>query len=348
MTSNFKILTLDGKAKDPAELQLGEGLASPDENPNHLISKKLQGPEVLYKLDLIQSKSRHSFPALTERSVILGESHLLRCHSSRWQGEKILTVAEIAKLQEKSYYKNRIALMAPKVDFGPESSLENKLTPYALGVFMNNATYENGCIWLKHLNETVLDKLILSYAIKAERFKKGIRIDPSHLPGQDELINFLENKRFDSPVIQTYLFESTFQERLALLAGLVDASGSVEPRDIERGTLGVSYLHFSDQATMQIVQTLLWSLGTHPRIYCKEAQRKSTKTNTLYFTVSFKFPALREALTVHQKKERANERFRSNNARIGKVTKLKTKANTWFIRTTHPNNNLVTDNFLLI
>ena len=237
-TKGTKILMYDGTIKNVEDIIIGDLLMGDDSTPRKVLSLAT-GQEECY--DVEQNKGQtygvNKSHILCLQNRVWGKGKYSKTSSKNY-GEIIeITVEDYLKLSK--YKQNSLYGYKVQVDY-PESSLP--LDPYFLGVWLGDGSEDATAI-----TTDVNDKELVTYYHRfARTFGLGIRVNPNDNasntyfftngfkgvknPLREKLrsINVFNNKH----IPKQYLINSR-ENRLSLLAGLIDTDGHVSRKGVE-------------------------------------------------------------------------------------------------------------------
>ena len=254
LTSN--ILLESGEWKKMGDIELGDKLASPDGANSKVIGVYPQGERPIYKITFSDG-----------REVECDLEHLWRIRSSKFEGARVLTVAQIIEMLKKERFTNRLRLESNSGVFGGDVDLG--LNPWLLGFLIGDGTFQPTNIRFS-TNEAY------AYHRVSESLGEGFSIN--HVGNYDYRISCpakANNPLKDSiealglhaltsehKFLPDIVFTASRFMREQLLAGLLESDGWISGDSIQYSTC-------SPQLAKDI-QSLVRSLGGSARLRVKE------------------------------------------------------------------------------
>lgn len=238
-----KILMLDGSLKNVEDIQVGDKLMGPDSKERNVL-KLVRGNEKMY--EIIPTKGE---------SFTVNENHILSlkrtggCNpggAANRRGD-IVNVSVKEYLQKSNTFKNHHKLYRPKaIEFTTQSTRALTVDPYMLGVLIGDGYISKGMIEV-----TTADKEI-SDATYEHAKSMGMNVSAHHKEGtiasgfyytnngkhknalRDSLTELgLMESRSGTKFIPEAYKTATIEERLQMLAGLIDTDGFLQHRCFE-------------------------------------------------------------------------------------------------------------------
>ena len=221
------------------------------------------------------------------------------------------------------------------------------IDPYLLGVLIGD-----GCLGSSATIFTTSDKEILASVTEVlardypeleiiQRAKYDFRI--SSVRGKTnrlsrDIRNLSLNKKSYTKFIPAVYFNGSRSQRLALLQGLMDTDGTVDPN-----TGCPSFSSVSQQLAYD-VQQLILSLGGKSSVSCM----KTRLGCGVRFDVSCSLPNKKEVFTLERKKKKVNRNFdtQQHRRKLKNIVEIEPE-HTQCISINHPSNLYITDNYIV-
>lgn len=250
-----KVLCRDGW-KPMGEIQVGDSLASLDGTPSFVTGVFPQGKKRIYKVTFSDG-----------RKTECCEEHLWMVQSCRFNGNKVMSLKDLAALNGRAKYANRIAIPTFSGDFGSDEELP--VDPWLLGFLLGDGALKRPGVALSIGDAEVIPRIesILGdkYQVKhAQKYDYRIIYGGTGNPLAKTLTDLgVRALSLDKRIPAQYL-SADKQSRAALLQGLMDSDGWCEKT-------GCAVFGTSSEEMAKDFQSLVRSLGG----ICRSIRRKS-------------------------------------------------------------------------
>ncbi|MDD4930878.1 MAG: Hint domain-containing homing endonuclease [Candidatus Colwellbacteria bacterium] len=217
-----KIILFNGETKNVEDIQLDDVLMGDDSTPRHVLGLA-RGREEMY--DIIPTKGD---------KYTVNKSHILTLKSSGFanhpKGEVIdISVNEL--LNKQQIWRTRFKGFKVSIEF-EEKKLD--IHPYLMGYWLGDGTSNNAEITTAdHEIVTNFDSLLYEYGLKLSKsgcspYRYGITlIHQKNRKGKNQFMNCLRDNNLVNNKHITHQYKcNSRQNRLELLAGLLDSDGS--------------------------------------------------------------------------------------------------------------------------
>lgn len=250
------------------DLKIGDEIFSPNGSPIKIIDKSpVWKNHDCYKVYFDNNES-----------IIVNKEHLWEVYSSNWvknNGKKILNTVDLSSYVNKKSSSGRPYILLPNpVDY---TSKKLPIDPYILGLWLGDGDSRSGVI-TSHKNDYHEYKNILQ-SIETESISKIYEYDKTPNITRFKITNLTErltkyNLKRNKHIPQCYM-ESSINDRIALIRGLMDTDGSSKSKQRSYQFYQKS-IDFCEQ-----FRVLLASLGIKSRLTSKLIN------GVLYHTVRF-------------------------------------------------------------
>ncbi len=218
------VLMQDGSFKKIGDLIVGDRIASVDGRPSTVDGVFDRGKMAVYRITFSDG-----------RSTMCSRDHLWRVGNRKWHDEyRILDVAQIIDLLQKPSYANRIYIDMVDGNFGNDTELP--IEPYVLGVMLGDGTIGRDCLRVSTQDTQIIHELraglfpdcILKYDGGCDfKIKNPVRCKQNKMLDKMRILGLCGCKSYDK-FIPTIYKESSLDQRMELLRGLMDTDGWVE------------------------------------------------------------------------------------------------------------------------
>ena len=305
-----EILMYDGSVKKVEDIVVGDKVMGDDSTPRNVLSLA-RGREMMYK---VTPNNGISF--------VCNESHILslRCtatqtRSTSYIKDKIHDITVKDYLEKPNHYKHLMKLYKVPVEFSNQEELE--VDPYIYGLWLGDG--HTGSTTLTSVDSEIIslwenyfeDKgCEVSYwpskgSTKIIHAKGGIKKNPLQ-----QVIN-KSTKLGHKRILKKYLTSSR-DNRLKLLAGIIDTDGHLDKQDKSGITISTKLKDLAEDYTF-----LARSLGFKVSLRTKK-QKLNYKNNEVYtsFEVAI-YGKLSEIPTILERKHRSTDKYRVNPLNTG-------------------------------
>lgn len=352
---------LDCKVKTPAgwttigETYVGQTISMPDGTTADITGVFPQGAKQTYKVTF--ADGRHTYA---------GAGHLWSVFSHRWgksgvRGEKIVTTLELIQYLKECEERNNkpwYRIFVPTISHPEMPDADVPINPYLLGVLLGDGGISTPNIKITSADLTLIDECsnILNeefhgceLRLETYEYSNGydyVVTNPANMRERLKQLELLGTKSNTKFIPTEYLEGTSKEQKLALLAGLLDTDGTVGK------TKNVSLCSVSEQLAKD-VQYLVRSIGGQATIttrnphYINEAGEKIQ--GQLAYNVSIKYKSPRELFHLERKKELLSEgetQYASQGLRVASV-ELDEVTETQCIMVDHPDHQYITDDFIV-
>lgn len=250
-----KVLCRDGW-KPMGEIQVGDNLASLDGAPSFVTGVFPQGKKRIYEVTFSDG-----------RKTECCEEHLWMVQSCRFNGDKVVSLKDMAELNGRTKYANRIAIPTFSGDFGSDEKLP--VDSWLLGFLLGDGALKKPGVALSIGDKEVISKIqdILGekYQVKhAEKYDYRIIYDGPGNPLAKALTDLGVRSLSVNKRIPAQYLNANKNSRAALLQGLMDSDGWCEKT-------GCAVFGTSSEGMAEDFQHLVRSLGG----ICRSIRRKS-------------------------------------------------------------------------
>jgi protein RecA len=236
-----RVIMYDGSIKTVENVLVGDRLMGPDSQPRTVL-KLIRGQDMLYKL----TPGMHAAPHHVSSKHLLPLIKTKRSH----QGPERVEIAVDDYINQPNWFKDSYSLERREVEFTEQFVQEITIPPYILGLLLGD-----GCLQQKRISLTTADETIMEtytqfcnsigYEV-SKRISKGKAVELYHRSGintgksvndendLDQLrktlrsLGLLGAKSGNKFIPHIYKIRSK-QDRLDLLAGLIDTDGYYSP-----------------------------------------------------------------------------------------------------------------------
>lgn len=349
-TGSGKPQPLDAKIKVPGgwttmgEVQPGQYVTAWDGTPTLVTGVYPQGTIPIVKITFEDG-----------RSTECGIRHLWRIHTSaKQQWTRVVPTIEIARLLKLNHYKDRIYIDLPLAEDGP--AIDLPMDPYVLGLLLGDGGFCHKRVDFSK-NETSLVESIASALPKGmkivHRHKTTYSVVSEKNKGNRNNLWLtiirdlgLDNKRSFEKFIPDIYFHGSFQQRLAIIQGLLDTDGTV---DRLNGTISFTS---TSKRLAEGFQYLVRSIGGLAKMtdriphYSYKGEKKAGRRAYTIF-VRYKKPS--ELFRLERKRIRTNDENQyAKNLRLRvKSVELIEHKEAKCIAIDHPDHLYVTDDFIV-
>ena len=238
-----KVLMYDGSFKEVQDIVEGDILMGPDSTPRNVLSTA-QGIDEMYKINQVNGISytvnsehilslKEVFPAKYSRKTlkdgtrINNKNKILRKKSIQ---VKNISVKDYLKLYNSNLKKHGKGYQSEAIDFGNYNKMP--IDPYYLGLWLGDGHTDNIC------SITNIDKEIIDYLENIGIHRKHdityTIIDTNNIKSNFKKLYNLNNlSKLKQKYIPNIYLTSSIEDRLQLLAGLLDADGNYNNKGYE-------------------------------------------------------------------------------------------------------------------
>lgn len=243
---NTEIMLSDGSIKLVQDVKVNDKLMGDDGVSNRNVLELYRGRENMYHFDYMDGTGH-----------IFNESHILclvatQSHGTQIAGKKTtVTVRDYLKWSDRK--KRTHAIYRGSVEFEEKDLLIN---PYVLGVWLGDGSSENDYVWMGDKKDVVAKHLKSLGELTYKSTQNNCNKYKLELRQELKALNVLNNKH-----IPTKYLTASKEQRLELIAGLLDTDGSLEKRQYEFST---KFIQLAKD-----MQYLCKSVGLHTTIKVK-------------------------------------------------------------------------------
>jgi replicative DNA helicase len=320
------------------DVRVGDELASVDGKPSFVTGVYPQGRKAIYRVTLSDGRSTRA----------CGE-HLWRVNYRDWQTPRVVSTEKLIEMLGKARYRNRLWVDAYQGDHGSDEDLP--LPPWVVGAMIANGNTTASTPRISTGDRENVDKLLdlMGGAVSATFDGRSTYSLPS-TAGKNRLAEKLKeiglwgSLSFEKRIPTSYL-EASRQDRLALLAGLIDNDGWVE-------TFGAVLYSTSSPGLAEDVRYLVRSLGGVCNIATKTPRYRNAEGDKVdgreHYTCSICLPCYRGAITLERKARRVieNKKGRQKRLNVASVEYVGDEE-AQCIAVSHPDHLYVTDDFIV-
>lgn len=330
------------------DIQVGQMLQMPDGSVAPVTGVFPQGKQPLYKVTFMDG-----------RSTKVTKEHLWTTFSHRWgkqdtRGVKTVTTDELIQYLKESEERNNdpwYNIFVPTVTHPTVSDKDLPIDPYALGALLGDGCLSTPSLRFSTMDVTILDTIRRNLFETDCCFSKDTNIPDWRINGKDikraitalGLYGTKSNTKF---IPHEYLEGTSKQQKLDLLAGLLDTDGTVNK------TKNVSFCSVSEQLTKD-VQYLVRSLGGKATITTRKPFYKNKEGNKIEgqkaYNVSIRYPNPRELFQLDRKRELLSEgetQYTNEGLRITSILPAG-DGEAQCIMVDHPDHLYITDEFIV-
>lgn len=329
------------------EISIGDSVSTPDGNYASVVGVFPQGLRPTYRITFADG-----------RTADADEEHLWSVFSHRWgkqheRGNKLLTTKELKEFVDVSNQKQKAwyNIFVPTITTPSVEDKEVPIDPYLLGALLGD-----GCLSTPQFRFSSMDSGIINSVNEIlERYDSRLTKDSS--PADWRINKGILNERIGAMGLQgakshtkfipsMYKEGTSVQQKLDLLAGLMDTNGTVSK------TKNVSFCSVSKQLALD-VQYLIRSLGGKATIskrapaYTDTEGNKSQGRVAYNVSIQYKHPA--ELFRLERKKSRLSNsemQYAKAGLRVVSVEKISDQE-CQCIMIDHPDHLYITDNFVV-
>jgi hypothetical protein len=211
--SDTMIMMYDGSCKKVQDIVIGDLLMGPDSKPR-TVKSLIRNKGQMYKIVPIKGKS-----------FIVNEDHILSLKRTNCNTRNIYNVSVKEYLKMSISEKSRLKLYRSPVEFSNECPID----PYFLGLWLGDGHAHSTAV-------TTVDDEIIEY-LDMDIRRQGISTFLSSrekTKGKNKLLNKLKDIGvYKNKHIPLSCLTTTRENRLQLLAGLIDSDGSVSINTID-------------------------------------------------------------------------------------------------------------------
>lgn len=284
-------------------LRVGDSVLSIDGAPSCVAGIYPQGRRQVYRVTFSDGRS----------AECCGE-HLWRVYYREWDGPRILSADKLRNMLTRNRYKKRLWIDLPSGDGTPEAELP--IPPYALGALLGDGGLTGGSVRFSSPDQFVLDRLsaelgselTLRFAQKYDY--RIIQSEGSHRKGvfgvvpngvKESMVSLgLWGCRSEDKFIPPAYLESSRQQRIQLLQGLLDTDGWVEK-------FGALRYATSSERLADDVIALVRSVGG----MCSKRMKKTSytykgerRTGLPSYVINIQHESAHELISLPKKRER--------------------------------------------
>lgn len=251
-----KILTVDGFVLNK-DLKIGDKIASIDGKESFVTGIYPQGIVETYEIEFSDG-----------RIIECCKDHLWEVNSSKFKNKTlVLSTLQIKDRLTKKRYKGRMSIPMYCGIFGVKKDFI--INPYLIGVLIGDGSLTSGVEWCKpdiYIAEKISKMIDKNHSVKSY---SGNRFSIIGTKGKNIYLNELRklglyNTHSYERFIPTEYMNSSREQRLELLNGLLDTDGDIDK-------LGSISFNSTSERLANDVQKLCWSLGYR----CSIRRRKS-------------------------------------------------------------------------
>jgi len=259
-----KILMFDGTTKNVEDIVIGDKLMGNDNNPRTVL-KLVGGVEEMYKITPNKGE-----PFIVNKNHVL---HLVPSGNGAFKSEINLTVDEYLNKISKPL-QEKLKLTRTCVDFNNPIDLGDFIDPYILGLWLGDGTsseaslttadVENEISWRTFASEN--NMFVTEHIDRRNARVKKLNIRSEEgTKGKNSILNkFKELDLFNNKHIPHIYKTNTVENRLKLLAGLIDSDGYTQGNLASTHNTGVQYVTKLETLANDIVYLCL-SLGFYAK-----------------------------------------------------------------------------------
>lgn len=327
------------------ELRPGDRLASVDGEPSLVSGIFPQGERQLFRVTFSDGRS-------TECCA----EHLWRVHYRDWEAPRVLSTDKVASMLQRVRYRGRLWIDPFQGDFASKQAVP--LDPWVLGALLGDGKLSGGSAMFSSADPDMLEQLQArlgnSFALRAAggydhrivqstpHRRTGVQgVAPN--PLKEALVELeLWGLRSEQKFVPPAYLQTSREDRLALLRGLIDTDGWVEAWG------SVRYCTASHQLALD-VQTLVRSVGG----ICSIAEKQTRYTHhgekreglpAYVCNIQHDSPELFVSLV--RKREKIGQRQRTKRLTFAAIKPTRIAA-AQCIAVTHPSRLYVTDDFIV-
>ncbi|KKK79980.1 hypothetical protein LCGC14_2828070, partial [marine sediment metagenome] len=280
---NAKILTTQGWIK-MGDISVGDQIITPEGTPSEVVSVFPQGLKKLYRVTFHDGSSTKCC-----------EEHLwhVQTPDQRWAERPgvVKPLHEILKKDlryvNKNRFRNYIPMVASTINLTVDGSALKLLDPYLLGALLGDGGFRSGQPSFTSEDQFILDEVqrrlpdgdeLVRSSRNAKRYDH--RINGGKVKEAVKGLGLWGHKSVEKFVPKHYLW-TTYENRLALLQGLMDTDGSAV-------TAGAAVFNSSSEQLTKDTQFLIQSLGGTASISLRTAPLK--QGHNLAYNVHIRLP----------------------------------------------------------
>jgi len=351
-----KIRTIHGW-KSMGDMKVGDVLCMPNGTTAAVSGVYPQGKKSIFKIIFADGRSCESC-----------DDHLWKVYNKDWKSKwKILTLRQIMELSKRV----RESLYIPLITPVNNTDVELPIDPYLLGAIIGDGSTANNKLGISSADQFIIDKLNQkvgpSYYLKktgntydytispkiSEKWKVGevVRKDGFKHEIKKELYNLgLMNKlSFEKFIPEIYL-NSSIQQRLELIKGLMDTDGYV----CKKGRVTFSTSSFQLAADVAyIIRSLggIAKIKNHVPSYTYLEEKKQGK---VAYEVVIRYQHPKQLVSLPRKVDRLADVYQYSDPSKNRELKLKIKdikyvgeLDAQCIQIDHPDHLYITDNYIV-
>lgn len=327
------ILTATGW-KQMGDIANGDKLASLDGSPSKVVGVFPQGKKQVYRVTFSDGRSTEA----------CGE-HLWTVHYRTWLKPRVLTTDQLSSMLAKIRYTKRLWIEPFSGEYGTNIALP--ISPWAMGILLGEGDF--GSLRFSTASQHVLQRMTtelqpdhsINHAGKYDyRIVETKRSQTTSIRTHLRAMDLWGKRSWEKHIPKEYL-ESSKEQRLDLLQGLLDADGWVEVH----GT--VRFATSSPQLAEDVLH-LARSIGAWASIRPKKTtftykgQRKIGR-DSFVINICYSDPA--RLFSIPEKKRRALPFRRKKRLTFTSITPTRT-VETQCIAVSHSSQQYITDNFV--
>lgn len=332
-----KVLTRRGW-KAMGDIRVGDELASVDGSPSFVTGVFPQGVKDIYEVAFSDGRSTRACA-----------EHLWSVTYRDWNGPRVVSTAKLIDMLGKKRYQNRLWVDVYRGEHGHDEALP--LHPWVVGAMIANGNMTDTTPRISTADQENLDKLLdlmggavsptqdgdYSYRLKGVKHKNTLT-DGLKKIGMWDCLSY--EKR-----VPTAYLEAPKDDRIDLLAGLIDNDGWVEK-------FGSVLYSTSSPGLADDVQYLVRSLGGVCNIATKEPVYRGKDGERLngrtHYVCKICLPSFDGVVTLPRKLERIGAKKSSRQKRINLASiKLVSREEAQCISVSHDRHLYVTDDFIV-
>lgn len=332
-----QLLTRDGW-KTMKDISIGDHMASVDGQPSKVIGVFPQGKKQVYAVTFSDGRTTEA----------CGE-HLWTVHYRAWLKPRVLTTDQVKDLLQRKRYQKRLWIDQFSGQYGKETKLP--IPAWAFGILLGEGDF--GSLRFSTASEHVLKRMRreLSPHSKinhAGNYDYRIVVDPAgktsnSIPVRQTLRELeLWGKRSHEKHIPKIYLESSLEQRLDLLQGLLDADGWVEHHGTVRFSTSSVQLANDVLSLARSVGAWATKKTKHPHYSHKGEYREGRESFVI--NITYKNPA--RLFSLPKKKIRAVPFKRHKKPTFLSITPTRV-TETQCIAVSHPAQQYITDNFVV-
>lgn len=198
--------------------------------------------------------------------ILAHECHLWSVYR---RGNKKLQVLPTKEMEDNFSYtekngKKRYRYHLPLIEPIQFTEKELPIDPYWLGLWLGDGTYNKPCITHSEEDNQFIDKV--PYEVSSQSIHKDTNVCTTYFSNQGLLAKIKELDLYENKHIPQIYKEASFQQRLELLAGLIDSDGNVDKKG------RVRFINTNKQLIDDVYE-LCCGLGLYPYLMKYEADK---------------------------------------------------------------------------